>query len=162
MAQWIESWPVKQKIAGPIHSQGTIRGCLQVSSWVRARDNRSMFHSFLSLLSPLSKNKQKKELAVGVALSSTYSFSVQTHLDQRSLLSCLGIGSPSRRQRDRPAADQIRIGEAYPASLLNFAAFQRSNLQQCQLMDSRRSSCLTFPRRRQLLRPKLCEPRGFW
>ena len=57
VAQWIEHWPVSQRVAGSIPSWGTCLGCEpgQVPSGGHARGNHAWM--FLSLPSPLSKNK---------------------------------------------------------------------------------------------------------
>ena len=54
VAQWIECWPENQRVASSIPSQGTC----QVSSGGHVRGNHTLM--FLSLSSPLSKNKYIK------------------------------------------------------------------------------------------------------
>lgn len=60
--------------------------------------------------------------------------------------------------RSDQAPDLKQVIRAEPASRLNFAALQSGSLQQCQTMDSRGSSCLTFPVWRSLRGPQLCRP----
>ena len=55
VAQWIECWPVNQRVASLIPSQGTCLDCGQLPSRGHARSNHTLM--FLTLPSPLSKNK---------------------------------------------------------------------------------------------------------
>ena len=59
VAQWTECWPVKQKVAGWIPSQGTCLGC--GPGWApsrgHVRGNHTLMFPSLSPSLPLSKNK---------------------------------------------------------------------------------------------------------
>ena len=50
--------------------------------------------------------------------------------------------------------------KTHPAFCLSFAALEGGSLPQYRTMDSRGSSCLTFPARRRLQGPELREPKG--
>ena len=64
MAQWTECWPVNQRVASSIPSQGTCLVVGQVPSWGCGRGNHILMFLSLSfsLPSPLSKNKPNKIL----------------------------------------------------------------------------------------------------
>ena len=58
VAQWIEYWPVNQRVTGLIPSKGTCLGCRTGPQWgVHERQPQTDISLPLSLPSPLSKNK---------------------------------------------------------------------------------------------------------